>query len=333
MSAGDLACEPRTDSSAGAGESRLRSRADAFAQPARSKRDTDADTDAVGSAVCVTDNEFLLPGSGERARTGVLLIHGLTGTPNEMRVLGKGIARAGFTVYGMQLTGHCGTRDDLVRSRWQDWTASVRSAADRLHREVDRLVVMGLSMGAVLALDLAADTASRVAGIGALSTMFRHDGWSLPLYARLSFLLKPFRALGIGRDQLFLEQPPYGIKDVALRQRIVAQMQSGDSAAAGLPGNPWYSVIEMHDLSAHVQSRLARVTAPCLVIHAADDDVSSLANVRVIERGVRGPVELVLLHDSYHMITIDRERRVVMAKAAEFVERIAGPACAGARSA
>ncbi len=281
-----------------------------------------ASSSAVPSSVCATANEFFLAGQSERARTGVLLVHGLTGTPNEMRLLGRSLHRAGFTVYGMQLAGHCGSMDDLVQSRWQDWVASVHAAALRLRREVDELIVMGLSMGAVLALELASDPQARIAGVGALSTMFRHDGWSIPLYTRLSFLLKPFRALGIGRHRVFMEQPPYGIKDEALRQRVVAQMQSGDSRAAGLPGNPWYSIIEMRDVSAHVQRRLERVTAPCLVIHSSDDDISSLANVRIIERKVRGPVDVMLLHDSYHMITIDRERRAVMQRAVTFVENI-----------
>lgn len=286
--------------------------------------DAPAPPAATSDGICITEHEFLLPGRGEAARTGVLLVHGLTGTPNEMRLLGKGIARGGFTVYGMQLAGHCGTMDGLLATRWQDWSASVHAAAARLHRHVDRVVVMGLSMGAVLALELAASPSAKVAGVGALSTMFRHDGWSIPVYTRLSFLLKPFRLLGIGRQRVFLEQPPYGIKDEALRQRVVAQMQSGDSAAAGLPGNPWYSIIEMRDLSAHVQRRLPQIDAPCLVVHATNDDVSSVANARLIEKNVRGPVQMVLLEDSYHMVTIDRERRTVMARALEFVERIAG---------
>ena len=286
-------------------------------------RVTDPANAAPAATPCVTAHEFWLPGRGEAGRTGVLLVHGMTGTPNEMRMLGKGLNRAGFSVYGMQLAGHCGSMDDLLQSHWQDWAASVRAAAVRLHGEVDRLVVMGLSMGAVLALDLAADPEQRVAGVGALSTMFWHDGWSIPLYTRLSFLLKPFRLLGIGRRKVFMEQPPYGIKDDALRQRVVAQMQSGDSSAAGLPGNPWYSIIEMRDLSVHVRRRLGRITAPCLAIHASNDDISSVANARLIQRKVQGLVEVVLLDDSYHMITIDRERRTVTAKAVAFLQRIA----------
>jgi len=123
-----------------------------------------------------------------------------------------------------------------------------------------------------------------------------------------------------------MEQPPFGIKDDGLRQRIVAQMHAGDSAAAGLAGNPWYSIIEMRDLSRHVQRRLDRVHAPCLLVHAADDDVASVANARLVQRKVRGPVELLLLRDSYHMVTIDRERRTVLTRTTAFVERVAAAA-------
>jgi carboxylesterase len=277
-------------------------------------------------SVCVTPNEFFLPGTGEAARCGVLLIHGLTGTPNEMRLLGKGLNRAGYTVYAVQLAGHCGTHDDLLRTRWQDWAQTVHEGAERLRGQVDRMFVVGLSMGAVLALELASEKPQMVSGVGALSTMFRYDGWSMPFYTRLSFLLKIFRLFGIGKKKLFLEQPPYGIKDEALRERIVSQMSAGDSAAAGLTGNPWYSVIEMRALAQRVQQRLSRITAPCLVIHAREDDISSAKNAELVARKVSGPVEFVLLENSYHMITVDRERRTVTEKTAEFVKRFSADA-------
>lgn len=282
-------------------------------------------TAAMAEPLCVTPHEFLLEGRGANARTGVLLVHGLTGTPNEMRVLAKGLHKQGFTVYAVQLAGHCGTQDDLLATRWQDWYASVEAGADRLLPRVDRLVVGGLSMGAVLSLALAQRRPQQVAGVCALSTIFRYDGWSMPFYTRAgTFLLPLFKALGIGRNRCFMEQPPYGIKDETLRRRIVAQMQSGDSAAAGLPGNPWWSVIEMQRLSSHVLGHLGDVRAPCLVVHAREDDVSTPSNAEDIVRGVtHAPVELVMLDNSYHMITIDRDRRTVIARTADFVQRIA----------
>ncbi|MES2024931.1 MAG: alpha/beta fold hydrolase [Pseudomonadota bacterium] len=271
----------------------------------------------------MTEHEFLFEGG----RTGVLLIHGLTGTPNEMRLLGKGLHRAGHTVYGMQLAGHCGTADDLIATSWQDWYNSVRVAADHLRTRVgvDRIFVMGLSMGALLSLKLAADQPEKVAGVGALATMFQHDGWSMPRYTRLSFLLRIFKALRIGRNSCFIEQPPYGIKDAALRKRIVAQMNSGDSAEAGLPGNPWWSVAELYGLAAEVRRQLPAITAPCLLVHATEDDVASLQkNAMLVQNSVKGPVQTLWLQDSYHMVTIDRERRLVIERACDFIAQTLG---------
>lgn len=269
----------------------------------------------------MTEHEFLLEGG----RTGVLLIHGLTGTPNEMRLFGRGLNKAGFTVYGVQLAGHCGTADDLVETRWQDWYASVCAAADKLREQVDHVFVAGLSMGALLALKLAADQPDRIAGVAALATMFRHDGWSMPFYTRFCFILPICKALGIGRKTMFIEQPPYGIKDEMLRTYIVDQMNSGDSAAAGLPGNPWWAVAEMYALATQVRKQLGDITSPCLVMHATQDDIASLDyNARLVERSVKGPVTTVWLEDSYHMITVDRERRKVASETVAFIKSALG---------
>ncbi len=258
----------------------------------------------------------------EGGRNGVLLIHGLTGTPMEMRLLGKGLNRAGFTVQGMQLAGHCGNVEDLLATGWRDWYASVEKAADDMLGKVDHLFVGGLSMGALLALKLAADRPQDVAGVGVYGATFRYDGWSIPSMARLSFMLPLLKKFGIGRERSFMEQPPYGIRDERLRAQISTAMLGGDSAAAGLPGNPWYSLAEMYALAARVRRQLSQVTAPCLVAHASEDDVASVKNAELVMRGVNAPTELLLLDDSYHMITIDKERRTLIERSATFFERI-----------
>lgn len=277
--------------------------------------------------LCLTPHEFVMPGVGQNARTGVLLIHGLTGTPAEMRLLGKGLNKQGFTIYGVQLAGHCGSMEDLVAARWTDWLVSAESGLQRFAGHVDHVVVAGLSMGALLSLAVAERHPDKVAGVCALSTTFRYDGWSIPAYTKLAFLLPLFRLLGIGRNSVFMEAPPYGIKDEALRARVVEQMNSGDSSAAGLPGNPWWSVIELRALSANVQANLQKLRSPGLVIHAKEDDISSVSNAYDIQRGaVNANVELVLLDNCYHMVTIDRERRTVIAKMNDFIARIASSA-------
>ena len=259
----------------------------------------------------------------EGGPNAVLLTHGLTGTPNEMRLLARGLNRRGFTVFGVQLAGHCGDMDDLLATRWQDWASSVQTAAERLRRHCDRLFVGGLSMGALLALNLAADRPDLVDGVGVYGATFRYDGWSVPRIARLSGLLPLLKKLNIGRDRVFMEQPPYGIRDERLRAQISTAMQGDDSSIAGLPGNPWHSLAELHQLAKRVRRQLSQVSAPCLVAHASDDDIASLDNAEVVLRSVSGPTELLLLDNSYHMITIDREHRLLIDRSATFFDRIA----------
>jgi carboxylesterase len=262
--------------------------------------------------------EYKLPGG----RAGVLLIHGLTGTPTEMRLVAKGLNRSGFTVHGMQLAGHCGNEADLLATGWKDWYASVCAAADALHAEVDHLFVAGLSMGSLLALKLAADRPDQVEGLGLYGTTFFYDGWTVPWYGKFSFLLPTLISMGIGRHAKFHEVFPYGIKDERIRQRIANSMLSGNSADAGLPGNPWPSLAEFYRLSFQVRRQLGEVRAPALVMHAREDDVASLKNVRIVEKGVAGPVETVILENSYHMITVDQEREQVIERTTRFFNRI-----------
>lgn len=264
----------------------------------------------------IQNAEYFLEGT---TRVGVLLIHGLTGTPNEMRMVAKGLHRAGFSVYAMQLAGHCGTEADLLKTTWQDWYASVVVAAEHLAAQVDHFFVAGLSMGAVLSLKLASDRPDLVAGVGVYGPTFQYDGWSIPLYARhLNFLLPWFKRFNLFQDKVFNEQPPYGLKDERLREIVSKSMLSGDSASAGLAGNPYASLAEMILLSAQVKPALSRVIAPCLIMHASDDDVAHVRNSLLVEKNVSGPTQLILLYDSYHLITIDRERREVIKQSVNF---------------
>ena len=267
----------------------------------------------------IQDHSFFFQGD----RRGILLIHGLTGTPMEMRLLGLGLHARGYTVAGMQLAGHCGNVEDLLATGREDWYGSVQRAADVLRPKVDHLFVAGLSMGALLALKLAADRADAVAGVGVYGATFRHDGWAIPRLARLSFFLPLLKRLGIGRSLMFMEQPPYGLQDERLRARVSAAMLGGDSGVAGLPGNPWYSLAELFLLSQSVRRALPRVTSPCLIAHASNDDIATLYNAELVQRRVSAPTELLLLKNSYHMITIDRERRTLIAESARFFDAIA----------
>jgi len=100
-------------------------------------------------------------------------------------------------------------------------------------------------------------------------------------------------------------------------------MLSGDSSAAGLAGNPWPSLAQFELLARRVRRNLPRMRTPCLAVHAAVDDVASVKNVELVRRRAGAPVETVFLHDSYHMITVDRERHVVIERTARFFAALA----------
>ncbi len=95
---------------------------------------------------------FFIPGN----ETGVLLIHGFTGTPREMRMLAGALTEDRYTLLAPRLSAHATTPEDMNRARWWDWLASVEDGLNMLKGCTTRQVVMGLSMGGVLALLAAA---------------------------------------------------------------------------------------------------------------------------------------------------------------------------------
>lgn len=265
----------------------------------------------------IHDHSFFLPGN----RTGILLIHGLTGTPNEMRGIARRFHQAGYSVYGVQLAGHCGQVEDLVNSRWQDWFESVKQAADTLKAQTDEIYVAGLSMGALLALKYA--STYPVAGVIAYSPTFQYDGWSIPRWSKVlaPILLPSVHYLNIFKSKTFDEAEPYGIKNKALRARIAHSMQNCDSSEAGLPGNPWHSLYQLQCLSRDVRKNLSKIHSPCLLLHAYDDDISHRKNSQLVYDSVSGVKRMVLLHNSYHMITIDNDREQVIDESIDFIQQ------------
>lgn len=251
----------------------------------------------------------------EGGRTGVLLIHGLGGTPIEMRYVALGLARAGYTVHVPQLADHCGSDEDLKQSRWQDWYWSVEAALDELRRSCDTVVVGGLSAGAILALHLAANRPQHVKGLVLFAPTLWLNGWSIPWYAGFFRLVyhKWFANL-----ISFVEREPYGIKDKRLRNMVVQALHSGDSAQAGLFSTPGGTMLELRWLVKVVKRELRSIRQPTLIFHPREDDRANLDNAFYLQRRLGGLVETVVLDDSYHIITVDRQRDVVAERTAAF---------------
>lgn len=256
-------------------------------------------------------------------RTGILLIHGLGGTPVEMKTVAKRLGDAGHTVMCCQLAGHCGTEADLAASHWQDWYASAEAALARLEPHCDRIVVGGLSMGGLLAAKLAAANSSRVNGVIVLAPTLWYDGWTIPWYAVFLKLLRPYMSLPFLKLWSFAEREPYGIKDERVRRIILQAMTSGDSTLAGVLRTPAYALRELWRLVDALKPDLPKVHQRALVIQARQDDVASIRNAQYLQRHLGGLVETLILDDSYHLITVDRDRHLVTDRVVSFVRSFA----------
>ena len=111
----------------------------------------------------------------------LLLIHGLTGTPNEMRAIAEHFNKKGYSVFCPRLAYHGEPIDVLKKAKWQDFYASARKAyLDVRKTETGPVFAAGLSMGALLSLLLAEEFGEGVNGICCLAPTLFYDGWNVP---------------------------------------------------------------------------------------------------------------------------------------------------------
>jgi carboxylesterase len=264
----------------------------------------------------VADHSLYLKGG----RTGLLLVHGLGGAPIQLRFVAVRLANAGHTVCCPQLAGHCGSYEDLRLTGWRDWYASVEKAHERLLQECDTIIVGGLSMGAVLAVHLAAEHPSDVHGMALFAPTLWLDGWGVPWRSRLFVLITQKWCADLFE---FSEREPYGIKDVRVRALVMAAIQSGNSSQAGQLSNPGSSMLELRWLVKAVRRELGRIKQPALILHPRHDDRASLRNAIYLQERLGGRVETVVLEDSYHVITLDRQRDIVVDRTDRFARVLA----------
>jgi carboxylesterase len=264
------------------------------------------------------DYSYYIRGRGNRV--GVLLIHGLAGTPAEMRYVANGVARAGFTVFCPQLAGHGGTEADIKTTTWQDWYDSSEKALFELRKDCETVIVGGLSTGAVLALLLAARNPEHVHGTALMAPTFWLNGWQIPWYMNF-FRLVPFKQVGNWFN--FPDHEPHGIKDDRVREFVRAAMLGpGANSTMATITTPGGAVLEHRWLAKVTRDELHKITQPTLILHPREDDLADLSNAWHLERHLKGVVTTVVLEDCYHIITIDRQRHVVVERVTAFVESV-----------
>lgn len=244
----------------------------------------------------------------------MLLLHGLTGAPAEMRLVGRRFSRAGFQTSAPLLAGHGRDKATLLRTGWRDWLASARAAYLQLAQNVDEVFVAGICVGGALGVMLCAEF-PEIRGAAVYSMTFEYDGWNMPRWGAAAPAIQLVANLPLVRRIDLAEPYPYGLKDLRLREMA--------SRADGLiPGAldklPLGSLYEMYRLGRHVERIAAQVRTPTLIVHARDDDMSHPRNAERLRAALAGPTELMLLENSYHMVHVDREHAAVADRSASY---------------
>jgi carboxylesterase len=255
----------------------------------------------VSTQTISTTEPFFLPGG----RTGILLVHGFTGTPKEMRWMGEYLNRElGFTCLGVRLAGHATRPKDMIRSRWSDWTVSVEDGYNFLRGATDGIFLVGLSMGG--ALSLLMSTRLDVKGVVTMSAPYRipaeHPAWQI----RLISYFKTYLPKNKG-------EPGTGWFD-----------KEAFKGHISYPLNPIRSAAELEVLLEKMRAALPKVKVPVCMIHSKDDDYVLPENMENIYAGLVSVTDKSKYYvtGSGHVVTRDAARGQVFEIAQDFIKRV-----------
>ena len=241
---------------------------------------------------------------GDRSKPACLLVHGFTGTPKEMRWMGEYLHEQGFTCLGVRLAGHATDPEDMIRSHWTDWTASVEDGYALLRSFTDSIFLVGLSMGA--ALSLLMSTRLDVEGVVAMSTPYK-----LPDDPRL--------------------------RHIEWISKIVAYMPKSDEEPGAswfdkeawkehvsYPQNPVRSIGELNKLLGEMRAVLPKIDVPVLLMHSRDDKYVLPENMEMVYADLVNASDKTKLYvtGSGHVVTRDAARHQVFESALEFLRRV-----------
>lgn len=239
----------------------------------------------------------LRPEASEARDAAALCLHGLTGTPYEVRPLADALVARGVRAQSIWMAGHNGTVDDLAHSTHEEWVARARQAFHALRAEYARVFVVGMSMGGLVSLRLAeTEPVDAVVSVGAPLEFS-------PAVRRVLPILKLFKKG---------------------RRKTVSGVAEPDAQARHpyFPLMPYASVLELIALQDAVRRDLGRISVPILVAHGALDKTANPEDAARIFEGVataEADKELMSLARSAHIATVDYDGPDLARAVADFL--------------
>ena len=240
----------------------------------------------------------------KRGDTGILLIHGFTSTPQEMRSLGKYLAKKNITVYCPLLKYHGTVVEELVKGKLQDWNEQVIKEAEFLREHCKKIYIAGNSFGGNLTLLYA--SSHRVDGIVSFGTpiFWKRERFHKSLY----YILRQFKIFQ-------KKEYPY------LRKRIYPKT---------IKRKVHYSKIPLPTLSQVIQSAaltkkvLKDIRDPILIVQSATDHmVDKRTPGYIYDKVSSTKKKLVWINDSYHVVLVDKYKEKVFEETYNFISETA----------
>ncbi|WP_027212171.1 alpha/beta hydrolase [Burkholderia sp. WSM2232] len=254
------------------------------------------------------------------SRTGALLIHGLGGTQYDLGSMHKQLKLSGIETHSLTLPGHGMTPHALREVRAEDWIEAATRKYRELAQQYDTLHVIGMCMGALLATIVCAREQHRSGALIALAPPVYIDGWSTPWYRTLRYAIYLLPSLA---SRIRVEEShPYGIKNESVRNVVKAKFERGESFHYRWV--PLSCIREVDRLRRAVRRCVAEVACPVLVVHAREDELTSLRSAQFIARQAPN-ARVEVLENSYHMVCVDNDRAQVARTVLEFVSHAAQP--------
>lgn len=226
-------------------------------------------------------------------KTGVLLLHGLTATPVEIKHLGKSLHKAGFTVHGPLLPGHAQSPAQLNRTRWLEWYATAEAGYRALTQQCETVFVGGESTGALLALLLAA-RCPEVRGVLAYAPALELQ---MPLWQQMILPLAALFVPSIPKPHIH-----------------------EDTTWQGYTVNPLRAVAQLQKLQEVVLRELGHVTQPVLIVQGRKDITIRQRSAEIVYQRIHSEAkQLHWLENSDHCLLLDGERHVAARLTIDFL--------------
>ena len=231
------------------------------------------------------------------SNTGILALHGFTGTVSSLEPLYRTFAEAGFNVECPRLSGHGYNWMELEKVKYTDWLDDAENSLKVLQEKCNNTIVVALSMGGALALYLAA-MHPEIRGIILVNNALILRDKRLLFLPVLHHIIRT--TPGIGSD----------IKDASKKEICYDTV-------------PTKAVYEMLKLYKHVKPMLHTVKQPSLIFKSKVDHVVPRISALYTYKNISSEQkELVWLENSYHVATLDYDSGLICDLSMKFINRL-----------